>query len=402
MCPSGGDFAASDRFKLVNDSLGHETGDLMLKAMAERMSGCVRESDTVARQGGDEFVLVLASERDERAIAGTLERIRLAISEPWRAQRRMLHATCSIGATIFPRDGIDPGTLLKNADIAMYEAKAAGRNAIRFFTGEMVSATMQRVDMEHCLRQGLERDEFEMYYQPRFDLATGTLRGMEALLRWRPSGELVAPETFIPVAEETGLIVPLGERVLRAACAFNESLRRVGGAPPLTVAVNISVRQLHDRDFLPTITRILGETGLAPEHLEIEITETLMMHDIERCIATCEALDALGVHLAVDDFGTGHSSLSYLKRLPVDHIKIDRSFVRDIAADPNDASIVRAVILLAHGLGIRVVAEGVENAEQTAFLRANGCDEVQGFHFGPPVPAGEFSSLVERISTAVR
>jgi len=388
-------FIDLDHFKRVNDSLGHETGDLLLKSVAERMSACLRESDTVARQGGDEFVLVLASERDERAVAGTLDRIRHAIGEPWSAQHRVLHVTCSIGATLFPNDGIDPGTLLKNADLAMYEAKAAGRNVIRFFTGEMVSATLQRVDMEHALRQGLERDEFEVYFQPRCDLATGRVVGMEALARWRPSGELVGPEAFIPVAEETGLIVPLGEHVLRTACAFNQSLMHTRGAAPLTVAVNLSVRQLHDRDFVSTLARILEETGLDPQHLEVEITESLMMHDIEHCIATCEALDRLGIYLAVDDFGTGHSSLSYLKRLPVDRIKIDRSFVRDIATDEDDAAIVRALIVLAHSLGIRVVAEGVETAGQAAFLRANGCDEVQGFYFGQPVPSGEFLALVE-------
>jgi diguanylate cyclase (GGDEF)-like protein/PAS domain S-box-containing protein len=390
-------FVDLDNFKMVNDTLGHDTGDALLKTMAERMSSCLRQSDTVARQGGDEFVLVLAGEPDVETLTATLERTRVCVAAPWSRQGRELHVTCSVGAAVFPRDGTDAVTLLKNADIAMYRAKNAGRNALRFFQWEMVQAAVHRLDTEQSLRRALKREEFEVHYQPRLDLATGALTGMEALLRWRRrDGELVLPERLIPVAEETGLIVPIGEAVMRAACLFNRELARRDGRPRLTVAVNLSLRQLHHPDFAGSVRRILEETGLEAGQLELEITESLVMHDVEHFVSMFEALDALGVHLSVDDFGTGYSSLSYLKRLPVDRLKIDRSFVRDITTDSDDAAIVRAVISLGHNLGIRVVAEGVENDEQLQFLRANHCDEGQGYHFGRPVRADRFVAEYEQ------
>lgn len=388
-------FIDLDNFKLVNDSLGHDVGDQLLKTMAERMRSCLRESDTVARQGGDEFVLILTAEADEAAISRAINRILEVIAAPWHTHGRELQVTCSIGVSTYPADGADAATLLKNADIAMYRAKTAGRNTIQFFTTDMVSAALQRLDMEHNLRRALEREEFLLHYQPRFDLRTRRVTGMEALLRWRPGhGQLIAPGDFIPVLEETGLIMPIGEWAIRSACAYNKSLLDMG-RKPLTVAVNLSVRQLRQRDLAQVVACILEETALPAEYLELEITENLVLHDIEHVVPVLEDLGRLGVHLAVDDFGTGYSNLSYLKKLPVDRLKIDRTFVRDIGSDPDDAAIVRAVISLGQSLGIRVVAEGVENEEQLEFLAGNNCDEVQGFYFSRPLSDTAFSAWLE-------
>ncbi len=388
-------FIDLDNFKLINDSLGHETGDNLLKAMAERMCESVRGSDTVARLSGDEFVILLRNEKGEEEVTGAVQRIIQAVCRPWRDRGQEIVVTCSAGISLYPRDGDDPATLLKNADAAMYRAKEMGRNQIQFFTAEMNAAVRQRLDLQSRLHRALEQGEFALYYQPKVDLATRTVIGMEALLRWLPPGEqMIGPDEFIPLAEESGFIVPLGEWVLREACRYTRQLHDAGFGR-LQVAVNISARQFHQRDLIHRIRAVLDESGLAPEFLQLELTESLVMHDAEHFVAALEALDRLGVQLAVDDFGTGYSNLAYLKRFPVSRLKVDRTFVRDIATDPDDATIVKAVISLAHSLGLGVVAEGVETTEQLDFLAANGCDEIQGYLISRPLPQGQFESLLQ-------
>jgi diguanylate cyclase (GGDEF)-like protein/PAS domain S-box-containing protein len=387
-------FIDLDNFKLINDSLGHETGDNLLKAMSERMSENVRGSDTVARLSGDEFVILLRNEKGEEEVNGAVQRIIRAICRPWRNQGQEIVVTCSAGISLYPRDSDDPSTLLKNADAAMYRAKELGRNQIRFFTAEMSAAVRDRLDLQTRLHRALEQGEFVLYYQPKVDLATRRVIGMEALLRWLPPGEkMIGPDVFIPLAEDSGFIVQLGDWVLQEACRYTRQLHDAG-LEHLQVAVNVSARQFHQRDLIQRIRAILDESGLAPEFLQLELTESLVMHDAEHFVATLESLDRLGVQLAVDDFGTGYSNLAYLKRFPVSRLKVDRTFVRDIATDPDDAAIVKAVISLAHSLGLRVVAEGVETAEQLDFLAANGCDEIQGYLFSRPVPPEQFESLL--------
>lgn len=393
----GGTFAVAfvdlDNFKLVNDSLGHDVGDRLLQAMAQRMTACLREGDTVARQGGDEFVLVYAIKDTEAFVP--LGRVLEAVSSPWQAPDRELRITCSVGASIYPLDGADAASLLKSADVAMYSAKGAGRNTTRFFTKRMISRAQQRLDTEQNLRLAIDRNEFVLHYQPRVDLASGAVNGMEALLRWCRDGHITYPDQFISVAEETGLIMPIGQWVIRAACEFNSAVTADALSHPLIVAVNLSVRQCQD-DLVEQIAQALGDAGLAPQALELEITESVFMHDVEHFSSMFARLGRLGVRLTIDDFGTGYSSLRYLKRLPVERLKIDRSFVRDICTDVDDASIVKAVISLGHSLGMRVVAEGVETAEQLAFLRAHGCDEAQGFFFGHPLPENPFLDHLHR------
>lgn len=388
-------FIDLDNFKLINDSLGHETGDNLLKAMSERMCENVRGSDTVARMSGDEFVILLRNEKGEEGVNGAVQRIIRAICRPWRDQNQEIIVTCSAGISMFPRDGDDAATLLKNADAAMYRAKELGRNQVQFFTEEMSAVVRQRLDLQTRLHRALELGEFVLHYQPKVDLATRRIIGMEALLRWQLPGEpMIGPDVFIPLAEESGFIVPLGEWVLREACRYTRQLH-AAGFTGLQVAVNISARQFHQRDLTHRIRSILDECGLAPGFLQLELTESLVMHDAEQFVATLEALDKLGVQLAVDDFGTGYSNLAYLKRFPVSRLKVDRAFVRDIATDPDDATIVKAVISLAHSLGLGVVAEGVETAEQLDFLAANGCDEIQGYLISRPVPQGQFECLLQ-------
>ncbi|MBY0269643.1 MAG: EAL domain-containing protein [Burkholderiales bacterium] len=383
-------FIDLDNFKLINDSLGHETGDNLLKAMSERMCENVRGSDTVARLSGDEFVILLRNEKAADDVTGTVHRIIRAICRPWRDQNQEIVVTCSAGISLYPRDGEDSATLLKYADAAMYRAKELGRNQIQFFTSEMNAAVRQRLDLQTRLHRALEQGEFVLHYQPKMDLATRTVIGMEALLRWLPPDEqMIGPDVFIPLAEESGFIVPLGEWVLREACRYTRQLHDAGFGR-LQVAVNISARQFHQRDLTHRIRAVLEESGLEPEFLQLELTESLVMHDAEHFVATLEALDRLGVQLAVDDFGTGYSNLAYLKRFPVSRLKVDRAFVRDIISDPDDATIVKAVISLAHSLGLGVVAEGVETAEQLDFLAANNCDEIQGYLISRPVPPEQF------------
>jgi diguanylate cyclase (GGDEF)-like protein/PAS domain S-box-containing protein len=378
-------FVDLDNFKIVNDSLGHNIGDRLLMTMAKRMKSCLRESDTVARMGGDEFVLLLSGESRGEAMGSAVRRVLHAIAAPCQIEGHELTVSCSIGISMFPRDGRDVGTLLKAADTAMYRAKEAGRNNFQFYTADMNSAVTARLETEAELRRALERGEFLLHYQPKFDLPSGRIVGAEALVRWQhPRYGLVSPQHFITIAEETGLIVPIGEWVLRSACRFNQSLVAAGlGA--LRMAVNLSARQFHHEGLAVLVREVLDDTGLKPELLELELTESLVMHEAEHVTATLAALEALGIHLSIDDFGTGYSSLSYLKRFPVSNLKIDKSFVHDIARDPDDAAIVNAIVLLGHGLGLTVTAEGVENRAQLEFLAAHACDEVQGDFCGAPM-----------------
>jgi diguanylate cyclase (GGDEF)-like protein/PAS domain S-box-containing protein len=389
-------FIDLDRFKYINDSLGHDVGDRLLQGMAERFKSCVREFDTVARLGGDEFVLLLNGQSGPDSVATMLERVLESVVQPWRHGARDFELTCSVGVALYPDDGNDAAVLLKHADSAMYRAKEQGRNNFQFFTDDLNLLMKERFELENNLRRALERGEFELHYQPRVDLATNRVVACEALIRWRlTGGESISPARFIPVAEETGLIGPIGEWVLRTACAQNKRWQEAG-LPPCVVSVNVSPRQFHRDDFIDTLKHVLRDTGLDPAYLELELTENMVMHDGEQMIETLCAIKQLGVHIAVDDFGTGYSSLSYLKRFPVDRLKIDGSFVRDIAADTDDAAIVRTIIALGHNLGLKVLAEGVETEAQLAFLKSNGCDEMQGYHFSKPVSAWRMRKLLAR------
>lgn len=385
-------FIDLDHFKVINDSLGHHVGDELLRTMAERFRRVVREHDTVARLGGDEFVLVINGHASADSVGMMLENVLRVIGEPWRSEHGELQVTSSIGVALYPDDGDDAETLLKNADSAMYRAKERGRNNYRFFTSDLNDKMKERLAIESGLRRALERSQMELLYQPRVELATGRVIGCEALLRWHPLGEKpIPPARFISVAEETGLIVPIGAWVLRTACSQNVLWQRMG-LSPFCVSVNVSSRQFRQDDFVDTIADVLEETGLDPAGLEIELTESMVMHDAEKMIEMLHAIKRLGVRIAVDDFGTGYSSLSYLKRFPVDRLKVDRSFVQDLATDPDDATIVSTIIALGHNLGLKVVAEGVETEAQIEFLRRNGCDELQGYYFGKPMPAPRFLS----------
>ena len=389
-------FLDLDRFKHVNDSLGHSVGDRLLQSVAARLLACVRGSDTVSRQGGDEFVVLLSEMTHAKDAAIIAEKVLLALAKPYNIERHELHLTASIGIVTYPDDGTDAEVLMKNADVAMYHAKAAGRNNYQFFKAEMNFHAAERQSLENGLRHALEREEFVLYYQPKVHLATGSIVGAEALIRWRhPERGLVPPVQFIPVAEECGFVVPMGRWVLREACR-QARVWQMSGLPTLRLAVNISAVELRAKDFVPHVRAIIAQTGLQPCDLELEITETFLMQDSNSTAAVLSELKALGVHLALDDFGTGYSSLSYVKRFPIDTLKIDQSFVRDIATDPDDASIVSAVISMGASLHMRVVAEGIESRAQLEFLQTHGCPFGQGYLFSPPVVAREFTKLMSR------
>ncbi|MCP5155386.1 MAG: EAL domain-containing protein [Ectothiorhodospiraceae bacterium] len=384
-----------DGFKLINDTLGHDTGDLLLKAVAGRLSGCLRDGDVVARLGGDEFSITLEGVEQRSQASAAANRVLDALAQPVSVNGRELFVGASIGIALFPDDGDDAVTLLKNADTAMYRAKDGGRNTAEFYTSAMGSQVQARVSLESSIRRALESDEFRVFYQPVVDLPSGRLLGFEALVRWQhPELGLVSPGEFVPVAEESGLINPLGLLVLERACrdcrAWQARSQR-----PVRVAVNLSGRQFAERDLVEVVARTLSRTGLAPTLLELEITENVVMQNTDDSVAMLRELKALGIHLAVDDFGTGYSSLAYLKRLPIDSLKIDRSFVHQIPDDADDSAIVQAVVAMAHSLRLRVVAEGVETVEQAAFLRGIGCDVAQGFLFGRPQPVEFAERLVE-------
>jgi diguanylate cyclase (GGDEF)-like protein/PAS domain S-box-containing protein len=387
-------FIDLDRFKNINDSLGHQVGDRLLRTVAERLTVATRGADTVARIGGDEFVVVLGDLNQAEEAGYVAKKLLAELSQPFASDGHELHVTPSIGICTYPHDGRDVETLMRNADAAMYFAKESGRNNYQFFTQQLNIAAHERLLLENDLRYALERDELTLYYQPQIDLRSGAIVGFEALIRWpHLTRGMVPPAQFIPVAEEAGLIVPIGEWVMRRACAQARAWQDVGHAP-LQVSVNCSARQFRREGVVHTVARILRDTGLAADALELEITESVIIdHDAE-VIARFESLSDMGVQLSIDDFGTGYSSLSYLKRFPIDKLKIDRSFVRDLSADPDDAAIVTAIVAMAHSLGLQVVAEGVETAEQLAFLKSLGCDRAQGYYFGKPVPAEDFTRLL--------
>jgi diguanylate cyclase (GGDEF)-like protein/PAS domain S-box-containing protein len=389
-------FLDVDRFKHINDSLGHDIGDRLLQSIARQLRACVRSSDTVSRQGGDEFVILLTEVTHAQDAAVSAEKILLALRTPHRIDQHDLHLTASIGIVTYPDDGTEAETLMKNADFAMYHAKDSGRNNYQFFNPDMNVRAVERQFLEVGLRHALERQEFVLHYQPKISLETGAIMGVEALIRWcHPQRGLVPPAQFIPVAEECGFIVPIGRWVLREACRQTRAWKEAG-LPPIHIAINISAVELRDKDFVAGVRAILTETGLEPRYLELEITETFLMQDAKSTATVLQALKDLGVTLALDDFGTGYSSLSHLKRFPIDTLKIDQSFVRDLATDADDASIISAVISMGESLHMRVVAEGVETRDQFLFLQEHSCPFAQGYYFSPPVMAGEFSQLLER------
>ncbi len=387
-------FLDLDNFKTVNDSLGHTTGDVLLKAVARRLKDCVRASDTLSRQGGDEFLIVMPGVESPEAAAPVLDKIRDHIQHPFEIEGNELTTSVSIGVALYPDNGRDFDTLLKKADTAMYRAKEQGRNAYRFFDAQMNVNAVEHLNFRNGLRRALERDEFILHYQPQIELANGALIGAEALLRWQhPDLGLVPPGRFIPVAEDSGLIVTIGEWVLREACRQAASWPECGGAA-VSVAVNLSAVQFKRGNLEKAVLDALEASGLDPARLELELTESILIQDTEEVLATVRQLKALGVKLSIDDFGTGYSSLSYLKRFDVDKLKIDQSFVRDMATDPEDEVIVRTIIQMAQSLDLRTIAEGVENERMLDNLKSFLCDEAQGFHIARPMPASDFVRFI--------
>ena len=387
-------FLDLDRFKVVNDTLGHDTGDFILKDIARRLVGCVREVDTVSREGGDEFVIILPDlERPEHART-VADKILKEVARPVEIAGHDIHITPSIGISHYPNDATDVQQLLKQADSAMYQAKDAGRGTVRFFTTDLNFLLAKRLEVESRLRKAIENEEFFLRYQPQVDLATGMISGMEALIRWNdPQKGEVGPNDFIPVAEELGLIVPIGEWVFRTAC---RQLKRweLEGIAPATLSINISPRQFMSRRLVGTLLAIVRETGADPRRLELEITETMIMRNIEQSIETLTQLRAAGMQVAVDDFGVGYSSLNQLTRLPASSMKIDKSFISNLPADLPSGSITEAIIAMAKRLKLRVIAEGVENRAQLEFLRANHCEAFQGYYFSRPITALEASAML--------
>ncbi|WP_432378096.1 putative bifunctional diguanylate cyclase/phosphodiesterase [Duganella sp. P38] len=387
-------FLDLDRFKTINDSLGHDAGDRVVVEVGRRLKQAVRDADTVARFGGDEFVVLLPELPNEDIAAALAQKILNALFEPMLIQGHELAPACSLGISLYPRDGADGKTLLKNADAALYQAKAMGRGNYQFYSEEMNARTLDRLTLESGLRHAVERGELQLKYQPQIDLASGAIVGAEALLRWHPAGQhLVMPDAFISIAEETGLIVHIGEWVLRTACAQQVAWRRAG-LPALRMAVNLSARQFRQAGLDAMVAQVLQDTGCAPDALELEITESVLMDRADSAALTLQRLSDMGVQLAIDDFGTGYSSLSYLKRFPINALKIDRSFVSDISAGADDGAIAGAVIALAHSMGLTVVAEGVETSRQRDFLRALKCDQAQGFYFSEPMPAAALEQIL--------
>lgn len=383
-----------DHFKMVNDTMGHDAGDELLRDIGKRLAVCLRESDTVSRFGGDEFGLVLADMADPRDAIFVAQKMLDSFAPPFFVGGRELFVGPSFGITIYPVDSDDPDGLVKNADSAMYHAKAQGRNNFQFYSAELTARAQSRLDMETSLRRALERREFLLHYQPKFSLETGEMTGVEALIRWQhPALGMVSPRDFIGIAEESGLILPIGEWVLLAACQQVKGWHDEGFAQ-VKLAVNLSTKQFRQSRLKETLAVVLAETGFDPRNLEFEITESVLMENTTAVSEVLAELKAMGISISVDDFGTGYSSLSYLKRFPIDALKIDRSFVRDIPADHDDAAIVRAIIAMSRSLRMKVIAEGVETDEQQQFLRAEGCDEIQGYLSGRPVPPEEFLRML--------
>lgn len=391
-------FVDLDRFKVFNDSLGHDIGDQLLKVAAERIRACLREEDTVARLGGDEFSVLVTDAGEEPAISLVAQKILESLGMPIMLTGQELQVGASIGISVFPDDGDTAEMLLKHADLAMYQVKDTGRNHIRFYMPEMNARAAHRLTLENGLRKALSRGELVLHYQPEVDLVSGAIIAMEALVRWQhPELGTLLPEDFIQVAEDTGLVVPIGEWVLHESCRQQKAWQNAGvAAPAVVVSVNLSALQFQQRDLLATVELCLAQSGLAPNALELEITETTLMKDANSSASMLKTLAALGVGTAVDDFGTGYSSLAYLKRFPVRKLKIDRSFIRDVDSSPDDAAIVAAVVNLAHSLKLSIVAEGVETASQAEFLRAAGCHAGQGHYFGTPCSGPEAMARLAR------
>lgn len=389
-------FIDLDRFKDINDSLGHAVGDEVIQQSAQRLRMLLRDEDTVARLGGDEFVVVLEQVHDLGHVAAIAQKVLGLLNTALRVNGRDLYVSASLGISMYPQDGVDPQTLVRNADAAMYRSKAEGRNTFHFYTEDMTEQAMARVQLETELRHALDNNEFRLHYQPQLDLQTGHIIGFEALVRWQhPLRGLLAPGIFIPLAEDTGLIEPIGEWVLAEACAQMRRWRD-DGLNPGRVAVNLSGKQLRRKELLLTVLAILEETRCEPEWLELEVTESVFMERAEEASAILQSVRSTGIELSIDDFGTGYSSLSYLKHLPVSKLKIDRSFIKNIPDAPDDMAITRAIIALARSMKLNVVAEGVETELQRAFLKVEGCDQAQGYLFSRPVPADEAAQLLRQ------
>jgi diguanylate cyclase (GGDEF)-like protein/PAS domain S-box-containing protein len=388
-------FLDLDRFKNVNDTLGHHLGDSLLQEVARRIRLCVRNSDTVSRQGGDEFVIMLPNLDDLGDIVQVVDKLIESIANPYHLNGHVMHLTTSVGVSVYPGDGSDSETLIRNADTAMYQAKDAGRNDYRFFTQEMNRAIAKRVGLENKLRNALEKGEVLLHYQPKVNLRSGEIVAVEALVRWQhPEDGLISPAEFIPIAEDTGMIVPLGEWVLNEACRQNQEWRKTG-LREIVMAVNLSPAQFHEHELINVVLAALARSGMPASLLELEITESAMMRYPEQAIIMLNKISELGIRVSIDDFGTGYSSLSHLKKFPIDELKVDQSFVRDLTSDNDDAAIVSAVIGMAKSLGLSVIAEGVETIEQLRFLESLDCDQMQGYYFCRPLPADEFRKLLE-------
>ncbi len=391
-------FIDLDRFKVINDTLGHEAGDVLLREVAARLRECLRASDVVARLGGDEFVVLLQDINEQDQAAGVARNILSVVMKPIVILGQECRVTASVGVCLHPAEGQDDQSIMKNADMAMYLAKEEGKNTFRFFTSRMQPQSIERLVLETNLRRALELDEFSLHYQAKVNFKSGAITGVEALLRWyNPELGSVPPARFIPLAEETGLIVPIGTWVLRTACAQSVAWQKQG-LPPVCLSVNLSMRQLADEGLVREIESVLVETGLAPQLLELEVTETTIMHNADRAVHVLTAIKDLGVRLAIDDFGTGYSSLAHLKRFPIDTLKVDRSFIREVPNDAEDRAIAEAIIAMGKTLSLTVVAEGVETPEQQSFLRDRLCDEMQGFYFSTPVAPQDFAELLRGYS----
>jgi diguanylate cyclase (GGDEF)-like protein len=388
-----------DQFKNINDGLGHAVGDLLLQQFADRLRSMIRDEDSLVRLGGDEFVLLLADGYDESIPAHMAQRVLDTASVPFNVDGQELNITCSVGITVFPHDGSNGEALLQHADAALYEAKFSGRNAYRFFTQEMNDRVGERVRLESRLRRAFAQKQLKLYYQPQYRVDDGKLVGLEALLRWHdPEEGPIAPSRFIPIAEQCGLIKPIGAWVLVEACRQAAEWQRQG-LPPVVMAVNLSAVQLVATNLVDSVQSVLDDSGLSPEWLELEITESMLMTDTERTMKDLADLRKLGVKVAIDDFGTGYSSFAYLKKLPVDKIKIDKSFVDDISDDPNSRAIVHAIIAVAGSLGLHTIAEGVETQDQFKLLKDSGCDMVQGYLYSPAVPVESIAKLIQKSET---
>jgi diguanylate cyclase (GGDEF)-like protein len=387
-------FLDLDHFKNINDTLGHEAGDQLLQEVAARLKSCLRESDTVARLGGDEFVVLLPELDVEKYTATVAQKILSATALPFVLAGDEYRITASIGISTYPQDGQDEQTLTKNADIAMYKAKQEGKNNFQFYSEKLNTSSLERLNLESDLRHALERNQFQLYYQTKRDIRSGLITGMEALLRWQhPDLGMVAPMQFIPLAEDTGLILPIGKWVLRTACQQNMAWQKLGLAP-LNMAVNLTARQFFDENLLANLTKILADTGMDVHLLELEISEGLLMRDVEKTLRIFRDIKAIGVRIAIDDFGIGYSSLASLKQFPLDTIKIDRSFIHDDSSVAEDRALTETIIAMGRTLSLTVVAQGVETKAQADFLRLNACDEFQGFYLNKPMPADEIAELI--------